>query len=307
MLLVAGSIALDDLEGPFGSVTGELGGSALYFALAASLIGPVAISAPVGDEDVEQVLALLADRDIDTTRLSVLRAPTYRWSAKQAGGTNVDRGSRDSIYDAWTPAVPQDFGGWAFIGSMRPDRQAEAAEALSGALLLAGDSMRSYVSALPNAVRRLLGPCDWFFSNEEELRALGGDPAAPQDFRERWNLDGLVVKAGPRGSAAWTVRGQEAMPAAQGRPVVDVTGAGDALAGGFLARWLKTGGAADGLADALAHGTACAALAISDIGLQGIAAATPADVEELVASLRWPGQRRGTPLSPVDPACDRLS
>jgi len=31
-LLVAGSIALDTLEGPFGRVTGELGGSALYFA-----------------------------------------------------------------------------------------------------------------------------------------------------------------------------------------------------------------------------------------------------------------------------------
>ena len=40
MLVVAGSIALDTLEGPFGRVTGELGGSALYFALAASLLGP---------------------------------------------------------------------------------------------------------------------------------------------------------------------------------------------------------------------------------------------------------------------------
>ena len=284
-LLVTGSIALDDLEGPFGAVTGELGGSALYFALAASLIGPVAISAPVGGADAKRVLAVLADRDVDTAHLSVLPAPTYRWSAKQAEGTNVDRGSRDSIYDAWNPDLPEEFGGWAFIGSMRPDRQAEAAEALSGARLLAGDSMRSYVSSLPAAARRLLAACDWFFSNEEELRALDGDPAAPQDFRERWNLDGLVVKAGPRGSAAWTERGPAVMPAAHGRPVVDVTGAGDALAGGFLARWLKTGGTADGLPDALAHGTACASLAISDIGLRGIAAATPADVADLVMTL----------------------
>ena len=141
--------ALDDLEGPFGAVSGELGGSALYFALAASLIGPVAISAPVGDADVGQVRALVADRDIDHTRLRVLKVPTYRWSARQAGGTNVDRGSRDSIYDFWVPDLPEGFDGWAFIGSMRPDRQAEAAEALSGSRLLAGDSMRSYVSSLP--------------------------------------------------------------------------------------------------------------------------------------------------------------
>ena len=284
-LLVAGSIALDDLEGPFGTVSGELGGSALYFSLAASLMGPVALSAPVGDAEEARVRSILRDRDVDTTHLSVLAAPTYRWSAKQAEGTNIDRGSRDSIYDAWVPDLPRDFEGWGFIGSMRPDRQAQAAEALSGARLLAGDSMRSYVSSLPAAARRLLGACDWFFSNEEELRALGGETGSPQDFRSRWNLDGLVVKAGPRGSAIWTEGGAIEMPAAQSPPVVDVTGAGDALAGGFLGRWLHTGGSADGLGDALAHGTACAALAISAVGLRGIAAATPADVARIVSGL----------------------
>lgn len=284
-LLVTGSIALDDLEGPFGAVGGELGGSALYFALAASLIGPVLVSAPVGEADSERVLSLLANRNVDATHLSVICAPTYRWSARQADGTNIDRGSRDSIYDTWSPVLPQAFDGWAFIGSMRPDRQAEAAEALSGARLLAGDSMRSYVASLPEAAHRLLDACSWFFSNEEELRALGGDPASPQDFRRARNLDGLIVKAGPRGATAWTEGGSIPMPAARARPVVDVTGAGDALAGGFLARWLRTGGTPEGLRDALAHGTACAALAISDIGLRGIAAATAAHVEELVATL----------------------
>lgn len=284
-LHVTGSIALDDLEGPFGRVTDELGGSALYFALAAALIGPVSISAPLGKAEADRVLTLLAGRDIDASRLSILAAPTYRWSARQADGTNVDRGSRDSIYDVWVPDLPPQFTGWAFIGSMRPDRQAEVAEALAGAELVAGDSMRSYVSSLPEAARRLLAACGWFFSNEEELKALGGDPSSPQAFREAWNLDGLVVKAGPAGATLWSEDGARHMPAARDRPVVDVTGAGDALAGGFLARWLLTGGQRGGLEDALAHGTACAALAISDIGLRGISAASPDDVSELANSL----------------------
>ena len=66
-LLVAGSIALDTRDGPFGSVTEELGGSAVYFALAASLITPVAVSAPVGLDATARVTEILSSRPIDLT------------------------------------------------------------------------------------------------------------------------------------------------------------------------------------------------------------------------------------------------
>jgi sugar/nucleoside kinase (ribokinase family) len=55
---------------------------------------------------------------------------------------------------------------------------------------------------------------------------------------------------------------------------VDTTGAGDALAGGMLARWLTTGGLVGGLQDALVWGVACASITISAIGVKGIAKAT---------------------------------
>jgi sugar/nucleoside kinase (ribokinase family) len=61
-------------------------------------------------------------------------------------------------------------------------------------------------------------------------------------------------------------------------PVVDVTGAGDALAGGMLAAWLEAGGGPDALRVSLAHGIACASLAISAVGLRGLIGATPADL-----------------------------
>ena len=102
-LLAAGSIALDTLEGPFGQVSGELGGSALYFALAASLIRPVEIVAPVGEDGVDAVRSVLGDRPVDVSGVALLDAPTYRWSALQQAGSNLDRGSRDSIYDSWEP------------------------------------------------------------------------------------------------------------------------------------------------------------------------------------------------------------
>ncbi|MDQ6692707.1 MAG: PfkB family carbohydrate kinase, partial [Candidatus Dormibacteraeota bacterium] len=273
-LLAAGSIALDSLKGPFGSVQGELGGSALYFSLAASLIAPLEICAPVGRNDLERVNRIVGDRPIDLSRLTVLDHPTYRWSARQESGTNHDLGGQDSIYDEWKPSLPPGFDGWAFVGSMRPDRQAEIVRALSETRLLAGDSMQSYVTARPAEAEEVLSACDWFFANEAETRALGGDPASPDEFRRRWGIAGLVVKAGPEGCTVWTDAGRVHVPAMESGRVVDVTGAGDALAGGMLARWSTTGGAASGLADAIAHGVACAALAISDVGLAGLARST---------------------------------
>ena len=114
-LLVAGSIALDSLEGPFGTVTGELGGSALYFALAASLIRPVEVVAPVGRETLDAVKRVIGDRPIDISRVSTLDVPTYRWTARQEAGSNLDLGSVDGIYDLWELDLPAEFEGWAYV------------------------------------------------------------------------------------------------------------------------------------------------------------------------------------------------
>lgn len=286
-LLVVGSVALDDLTGPFGEVTGEPGGSAVYFALAAALFAPVAVHAPVGRDHGARFRALLSGRahPIDLAGLVEVDAATYRWRAYQAGGDNVDGGGRDTVYDHWRPTPPPGFAGWAFLGSMRADRQAEAAARLPTARLF-GDSMRSYVVSLPGEAAELVRRCQWFFANEEELTALGGNPAAADEFRRHARLEGLVVKSGAGGATAYQAGGAIHVPALRSRPVVDVTGAGDALAGGMLGRWLALGGGAEGVRDALIHGAACASIAIADIGVRSLAEARPEDVEERVAELQ---------------------
>jgi len=222
-LLVAGSIALDTLEGPFGTVHDELGGSALYFALAASLIMPVRMMAPIGSETAKRLEEVIQSRPIDATLVDVLDAPTYRWRAVQGAGRNIDLGSRDSIYDRWDPVPPPGFDGWAFLGSVRPDRQAQLAKGLDGAEMLAADAMLSYVRSQPPQAREVLERSRWYFCNLEEFEALGGDE--PESFRRRWSLEGLVVKAGLRGVTAYTEGGSVHVPALTTRPVVDTTGA----------------------------------------------------------------------------------
>ena len=277
-LLVAGSITLDSLLG--GRARDELGGSATYFSLAASLLHPVALVGPVGrDAEAEFRQVLGRRRDIDLDGLRVLDAPTYRWFADAAHGRNVDLGSQDSIYDHWTPELPPGFRGWGFVGSMRLDRQLEATRALAGCGLLAADAMRSYVEAAPADARTIVELADWFFGNEEELAALGGGEA--ETFRVRWGLQGLVVKRGPGGATVFTEHGEHHEPALRDPPAVETTGAGDCLAGAMLARWLERDARSDALPEALRWGVAAATIAVSDVGVRAIAGACRADVERL--------------------------
>jgi sugar/nucleoside kinase (ribokinase family) len=282
-LLVAGSVALDTRDGPFGKVHETLGGSAVYFALAASLIVPVKVVAPVGVDGAKRLARVFSGRAIDTELLQILDAPTYRWRAHQEHGRNIDLGSKDNIYDSWEPSVPNNFEGWALVGSMRPDRQAQLMGMLGGARLLAADSMLSYVHARPPEARDVLRRSGWFFCNKEEFTALGGKD--PEEFRRQWWLQGLVVKAGELGLAAYTEYGVVRVPALTELPVVDTTGAGDALAGGMLARWLTTGGLPSGLHDALVWGSACASITISSVGVKGIAKATRKELDNRVSQL----------------------
>jgi sugar/nucleoside kinase (ribokinase family) len=282
-LLVVGSVALDTRDGQFGKIKGELGGSAVYFALAASLIMPVKVVAPVGRDGVDKVSHAFSGRRIDSTLLTVLEAPTYRWTAHQEHGRNVEMGSADTIYDHWDPVIPVDFSGWAFVGSMRPDKQARAMKLLHLARLLSADAMLSYVQRQTPEAKDVLGRAMWFFCNEQEFAALGGRD--PEQFRREWWLDGLVLKRGPRGVDARTADGILHVPALPGHPAFDTTGAGDALAGGMLARWLSAGAQRSGLQDALVCGVACASLTIESIGTRGIASATPALLEERMAEV----------------------
>jgi sugar/nucleoside kinase (ribokinase family) len=167
---------------------------------------------------------------------------------------------------------------------MRPDRQAQLMGMLSHVQLLSADAMLSYVQARPPEARDVLRRAGWFFCNQEEFVALGGKD--PDEFRRQWWLQGLVVKAGTAGLAAYTEYGVLKVPALTERPVVDTTGAGDALAGGMLARWLTTGGQPSGLQDAVVWGVACASITISAIGVKGIARATRKDLEERVAEVQ---------------------
>jgi sugar/nucleoside kinase (ribokinase family) len=148
--------------------------------------------------------------------------------------------------------------------------------AQSSARLVGADSMTEYTGPERDAVREVAHACDVLFLNRSELASLTGAPITT--WRQEaiamcgvGRLRAVVVKGGPEGAAVVTDDGVISRPAAPVGDVVDPTGAGDALAGGFLAACaVAERDDTDFFPTALEAGLRSAARAISQFGVAGL-------------------------------------
>jgi len=278
-IAVAGTVHVDDIVTPAGAATGLLGGSAVYFALAAARSAAVHVNGIVGADQAAAFLELLGGPRVTTEGMVVSDLPTFRWHARHDFDrwVAVDTFSDEGCDPTWRPRLPAEAARAEvlFLASMSPALQREVL-AQSGARLVGADSMTDYTGPEREAVREVVHASDVLFLNRSELASLTGAPITT--WREEaiamcgvGRLRAVVVKAGPKGASLVTADGVISLPPAPAAQVVDPTGAGDALAGGFLAACAAAERDDDAyFATALESGLRCAAAAISHFGVAGL-------------------------------------
>src|SRR5512139_3546440 len=92
-ILVVGSVAYDTVETPLGRAERVLGGSASFFAVAASFFNPVNLVGVVGQDFGEAQLAAFRGRSIDLEGLERMDGKTFHWQ----GLYSLDLNSRETI------------------------------------------------------------------------------------------------------------------------------------------------------------------------------------------------------------------
>src|SRR3954467_12632832 len=79
-LLVTGSLGIDNVTTPHGSVTNVIGGSAIYFAWAAAAFSKVRLVAVVGEDFPKEFEMAFANPNIDTAGLERRKgSKTFVW------------------------------------------------------------------------------------------------------------------------------------------------------------------------------------------------------------------------------------
>jgi sugar/nucleoside kinase (ribokinase family) len=285
-ILVVGSLAYDDIRTPVASRDSVLGGAASYFAMAAALYAPVRLVGVVGDDFRESDVARLAKRGVDMSGLERRSGGSFRWRGTYDFGLdtaetiNTDLG----VFGGWRPRIPAAFADskLIFLANIDPEIQLATLEQMSAPTLVALDTMNYWIEHSRDALLRVIGRVGLVSINEGEVRQLVGTLNVTRAAREILALGprAVVVKRGEHGATLYLKDATFWAPAFPTEEVVDPTGAGDTFAGGvlgYLACQPRIDDAA--LRRSVLHGSVCASFAVERFSVDGIEAATRADVE----------------------------
>jgi sugar/nucleoside kinase (ribokinase family) len=247
-LLVVGSVALDDVDGPFGRRPDILGGSASFFSVAASYFTPnVHLVAVVGDDFPAEHVAFLESRGVDVGGLERVPGPTFRWRGRYADNleTRTTLDTQLGVFAGFRPKLAETHraADLVFLGNIDPTLQIEVLEQVHKPRLVVCDTMNFWISGKPDELRRMLARVDLLVVNDEEARQLSGLHnlvKAAQAIR-KLGPRAVVVKRGDSGALLFHESGVFAAPAFPLEDVRDPTGAGDTFAGGFMGYLARAG------------------------------------------------------------------
>ncbi len=289
-LLVTGSVGIDSVSSPHGTATDVLGGSAVYFAFAASQYVPVRLVAVVGEDFPDEFRGVLESRDIDLAGLEVRKGSrTFRWAARYEEDMN-ERETLEvnlNVLAEAGPKVPPSFvdSDVVFLANTHPTLQRELLSQVESPRLVVCDTMNLWIDNERESLLKTLGVVGGVIINDAEVRQLTGVMNLIEAGEEILELGPrfVIIKKGEHGALLVTADAATAIPAFPTKAVRDPTGAGDAFAGGVLGYLAEQGkDDADTLRGALVRGTVAASFTIEDFSLGRIRDLTRMEINQRV-------------------------
>ncbi len=289
-LLVTGSIGIDSVSTPHGEASEVLGGSAVYFGVAAGLFTDVRLVAVVGEDFPPAFRDQLTRDRIDLAGLETRAgSKTFRWSGKYSPDMN-DRetlGVELNVLAEPGAKVPAAFQGSdvVFLANTHPVQQRETLGQVAKPKLSVLDTMDLWIDNERDELGKTIAAVDGVIINDAESLHLTGKSNVIDAGRAILGMGPrfVVVKKGEHGAVLVTGDSVTAIPAFPTTEVKDPTGAGDSFAGGMLGYLDQVGSfETDDLRRALVRGTVAASITIESFSLQRIAQVTADEVNARV-------------------------
>jgi sugar/nucleoside kinase (ribokinase family) len=299
-ILAVGSVAFDSIATQYGRVENVLGGSATYFALAASYFAEVRLVAVVGEDFATEHERVLTSHGVDIRGIERAKGKTFRWGGQYH--ENLNEAKTDftelNVFEQFQPRIPREYldSEFLFLGNIHPTLQATVRAELDNVRLTGGDTMNYWINRTREELLQTLKIINVLLINDTEAKMLASETSLPRAARKVLALgpQALVIKHGEYGATIFFREGAFGIgshpfraPALPIEEVKDPTGAGDAFAGGFMGYIASQGQLnREVLKRALFYGGVMGSFAVERFGTERLQCLTRAQIDARFQAFR---------------------
>ena len=288
-ILIAGTVAFDAIETPYGKTDKIVGGAATYISLSASFFSKkLNLVSVVGEDFPKDAIQTLEKHNVSTKGLQIKKGEkTFFWSGKY----HNDMNTRDTIetqlnvLETFNPIVPEEYQNSEFLmlGNLMPSVQKQVLNQMQKKpKLIVLDTMNFWMDHFLEDLKKALKEVDVLTINDEEARQLSGEYSLVKAAKKIQEMGPkyLVIKKGEHGALLFSKGEVFFAPALPLEEVFDPTGAGDCFAGGFIGYLEKTQDISfENMKRAVIHGSVMASFCVEKFGTERIIELSQQDVE----------------------------
>ena len=287
-LVIVGSVALDNVETPFGTGEKVLGGAACYASVTASyLTDDIYLVGVVGGDFPEEHIKFLKSRNINLDGLEVIKeGKTFHWKGKYEDNLNqaFTLDTQLNVFEKFQPKLPGKYkdADFVFLANIDPPLQLDVLKQVKKPKFTACDTMNLWIEHKKDEVLEVIKNTNLVLINDAEAKQLCETHSLPDAAKKLLDMGpiAIVIKKGEHGVLLFTKDFVFGLPAFPLETVKDPTGAGDSFAGGmmgYLARKRKI--TPKTLKKALVYGSVMASYNVEDFSLERLKRLKNIDVE----------------------------
>jgi sugar/nucleoside kinase (ribokinase family) len=287
-LLVVGSVALDDIDGPFGLHSDLLGGSASFIARAASYFTRnVSVVGVIGDDFPQRHVDELVELGVDVSGIERTAGETFHWVGRYAPdlATRETLDTRLGVFASFQPRLGDAHcdAQLVLLGNIDPVLQLDVLRQIRAPILVAADTMNLWINIKRDDLHRMLAQVHTLMLNDEEARLLAGEHNLRRAAAHILKLgpSSLIIKRGDAGALLFHGGGVFAAPAMPLADVKDPTGAGDSFAGGLMGYLAYAGDLSPStIRTAMIMGSVMGSFAVEQFSVDGLRDLTTARIQQ---------------------------
>ena len=246
-LLVVGTLAYDSVTTDAGYREESLGGSGMYFSIAANYFTGVSLVAIVGTDFKSSERSFLANKNIDLSNVETKEGNTFRWegiydpnnpNSRETISTDIN------VLAEFSPKLTSEARAkeYLFLANIDPSAQMNVLNQMDTRPKLIGlDTMDFWINSDRDNLQKVIENIDILFMDDAEIKSYTGETniVAAADSVHESGPKVIVVKKGEHGVTVFNQGKIFSTPAYLLNTVTDPTGAGDSFAGGFMGYMAK--------------------------------------------------------------------